>query len=336
MKLVNIFHFLLISIASLSFSSGGLFGCKEYNIKLTQIMNLLCNTTQSAAIQQRDACSGCFLRAATLPPGPRQLLALSQCASLYLAGTGYQLCATNLAVSQYRKYCGQRRSSLLSIFLQTAVIELKPTYSIFKFTPCTTGYCEFIQCIRRTNAAILVWRESQIHPNEFINGFKCWYLFYNCAQVNACFLASMVNRDFTRILDRLNFFSNTTACILAKSRCDIANPITGELQQQLGQIYPIGLTNGVGTAGFYNHNALQIAPNGDVKIIAFPSSIVTGDYFCSGGATTLEQSLYDGITCLVPWMKILFSLLTHIFIYKIFTQILHDSRCNSCFFLFLL
>lgn len=113
MKLLNIFHFLLISIASLSFSSCGLFGCKEYNIKLTQIMNLLCNTTQSAAIQQRDACSGCFLRAATLPPGPRQLLALSQCASLYLTGTGYQLCATNLAVSQYRNYRGQRRSSLL-------------------------------------------------------------------------------------------------------------------------------------------------------------------------------------------------------------------------------
>lgn len=135
---------------------------------------------------------------------------------------------------------------------------------------------------------------------KFLTVWNVDFCFLIALQVNACFLASMVNRDFTRILDRLNFFSNTTACILAKSRCNIANPITGELQQQLGQIYPIGLTNGVGTVGYYNHNALQIAPNGDVKIIAFPSSIVTGDYFCSGGATTLEQSLYDGITCLVP------------------------------------
>lgn len=109
----------------------------------------------------------------------------------------------------------------------------------------------------------------------------------------------MVNRDFTRILDRLNFYSNATACILAKSRCGTANPITGELQQQLTQVYPIGLTNGAGTAGFYNHNALQIAPNGDIKIVAFPSSIITGDFFCSSDAT-LEQSLYDGVTCIVP------------------------------------
>lgn len=161
MKLLKNLHFLLILIASLSFSSGGLFGCKEHNIKLTQIMNLLCNTTQSAAIQQRDACSGCFLRAATLPPGPRQLLALSQCASLYLTGTGYQLCAVNLAVS-YHDNCDRLGKvidfvcTLFCIFLQTAIIELKPTYSFFKFTPCTTGYCEFVQCIRRTNAAILV------------------------------------------------------------------------------------------------------------------------------------------------------------------------------------
>lgn len=137
-------------------------------------------------------------------------------------------------------------------------------------------------------------------------------------QVNACFVASMVNRDFTRILDRLNFYSNTTACILAKARCNPMNPITGELQQQLTQIYPIGLTNGVGTAGFYNHNALQIAPNGDIKIIAFPSSIITGDYFCSTSAT-LEQSLYDGITCIVPWKTTLFRFLNSniIFLFSI-------------------
>lgn len=127
-----------------------------------------------------------------------------------------------------------------------------------------------------------------------------YFISFNCLcnQVNACFVASMVNRDFTRILDRLNFYSNTTACILAKTRCEIQHPITGQLQQQLTQVQPIGLTNGAGTAGFYNHNALQIALNGDIKIVSFPSSVITGDYFCT--LPTWEQSVYDGITCIVP------------------------------------
>lgn len=106
----------------------------------------------------------------------------------------------------------------------------------------------------------------------------------------------MVNRDFNRFNDRISFYTNTTACLLARTRCSAYNPITGELQQQLSQPYPIGLTNNVGTGGYYNHNSLQVSPNGDLKIVAFPVSVVVGDLFCST-TNSLEQSTYDGQTC---------------------------------------
>lgn len=69
------------------------------SIRLTQLMSLLCNTTQANSFPLRDACIACFTQAAEFEPGPRQLLALSQCATIYLTASGYQLCAQNLAVS---------------------------------------------------------------------------------------------------------------------------------------------------------------------------------------------------------------------------------------------
>lgn len=117
-------------------------------------------------------------------------------------------------------------------------------------------------------------------------------------QLNACFLVNLVGRDFNRINDRVTFYTNTTACILARTRCSAYNPITGELQQQLTQVYPLGLTNNAGTGGYYNHNSLQITPGGDIKIVAFPVSVVVGDFFCSS-THSLEQSTYDGQTCVV-------------------------------------
>lgn len=81
-------------------------------------------------------------------------------------------------------------------------------------------------------------------------------------------------------------------------RCSRLNPITGELQQQISETYPIGLTNSVGTAGYFDFNALQIAPNGDLKVIAFPPSYVNGDFFCTK-TVTFEQSTYDNSTCMI-------------------------------------
>lgn len=70
--------------------------------KLLSILNILCNNTQNTSIQQRDACYGCFFRAGSLPPGNVQLVSLSQCATIYLNNTGYQQCAAQLQVSDFR------------------------------------------------------------------------------------------------------------------------------------------------------------------------------------------------------------------------------------------
>lgn len=114
-------------------------------------------------------------------------------------------------------------------------------------------------------------------------------------QINSCFTANLVNRDFNRVDDRINFYSNTTACILARTRCSTINPITADIQRQKGSIYPIGITNSVGTAGYYHYNAIQIGRNGDIKIIGLPSSWVLGNSFCNQNIS-LDQSSY-GNTC---------------------------------------
>ena len=67
--------------------------------KLLSILNILCNNTQTASIQSRDACYGCFFRAGGLPTGSSQLLQLSQCATLYLNNTNYAACAAQLQVN---------------------------------------------------------------------------------------------------------------------------------------------------------------------------------------------------------------------------------------------
>lgn len=56
-------------------------------------------------MQLRDACYGCFLRTASLPAGPSQLISLSQCANLYLFNTTYQVCGQELAVNEKMDFC---------------------------------------------------------------------------------------------------------------------------------------------------------------------------------------------------------------------------------------
>lgn len=106
---------------------------------------------------------------------------------------------------------------------------------------------------------------------------------------------NLVNRDFNRLQDRISFYTNTTACILAKTRCSEINPITADIQRQQGSFYPPGITNAVGTAGFFHYNAMQIGRNGDIKIIGLPSAWVLGNSFCNHNIS-LDQSPY-GNTC---------------------------------------
>lgn len=102
--------------------------------KLLSILNILCNNTQNVSLTSRDACYGCFFRAGGLPAGNAQLVALSQCATVYLNQTAYQFCAQQLmgVVNGYRP-------------------NPSPAAAV-----CYQGYCEFVRCVRRTNANTLV------------------------------------------------------------------------------------------------------------------------------------------------------------------------------------
>lgn len=102
--------------------------------KLLSLLNLLCNSTQNTSITVRDACYGCFFRVGVLADGALLLNQLSQCANLYLVNTSYAGCATQLV-------------SITS--------GLRPTTAPTLYN-CYTGYCEFVRCVRRINANILV------------------------------------------------------------------------------------------------------------------------------------------------------------------------------------
>lgn len=122
--------------------------------------------------------------------------------------------------------------------------------------------------------------------------FRSWIFW----QINTCFLANLINRDFNVVSNRIGFYTNTTACILARTRCGIVNPITGDIQRQNYSIQPDGITNSVGSAGYFNHNALQVSRNGDIKIVAFPTANVVGNALCSSDQS-LDQSPYNLATC---------------------------------------
>ncbi|CRL04895.1 CLUMA_CG017946, isoform A [Clunio marinus] len=214
--------------------------CYNHNNKLLSLLNLLCNSTQNSSITVRDACYGCFFRVGVLTPGPTLLNQLSQCASLYLSNTSYAGCATQLA-------------SLVS--------GVRPTTSPTFPHQCYTGYCEFVRCVRRINANVLV---------------------DNCLLEN-------IARNLSTQQDRVSFYTNITSCILARSRCNAYNPITGELQP--GNKYPHGVSSQTFLA-----NALQITASGDLRVISFSQKVGVSNLFCSA-QPTLDQAGYGVTTC---------------------------------------
>lgn len=113
--------------------------CAANTNKLYAILNILCNNTQNTSITTRDACYGCFFRAGSLPAGQNQLAALGQCATTYLNNTAYQACGTQL-------------QNVVNGFRPT------PTSAATSANGCYQGYCEFVRCVRRTNANQLVSR----------------------------------------------------------------------------------------------------------------------------------------------------------------------------------
>lgn len=207
--------------------------CASKKHKLLSLLNLLCNDTQNASIVSRDACYGCFFRAALLTDGGTLLTQLSLCATTYLNNTSYQNCANQL------------RNAANGVRATAA-----PT-----LPNCYSGYCEFVQCVRRVNSNILI---------------------------DTCFLISIAGLNLTNQAERVYLFTNTTSCILASSRCDPYNPITGIFQGTYGSSLQL---NQYMTFA----NALQITPNGDVRIVSFPRNTFTGDQFCAA-SNQLDQS----------------------------------------------
>ncbi|XP_043491837.1 uncharacterized protein LOC122517494 [Polistes fuscatus] len=98
-----------------------------------------------------------------------------------------------------------------------------------------TIYCTFLQCIRQVNKDTLlrecVGEAFQMFPN------------FNLTDVN---------------LSQL--FVNTTACVLAKTRCAYMNPITGEIQED-------DLTNKFHLPSI---NAIFVNADYDFNIVQFP------------------------------------------------------------------
>lgn len=109
--------------------------CAANTNKLYAILNILCNNTQNSSITTRDACYGCFFRAGSLLTGPTQLAGLAQCGTLYLNNTVYSSCGTQL---------------------QNVVNGFRPTPTTTSANGCYQGYCEFVRCVRQTNANQLV------------------------------------------------------------------------------------------------------------------------------------------------------------------------------------
>jgi hypothetical protein len=113
---------------------------------------------------------------------------------------------------------------------------------------------------------------------------------HSTLKVDNCLLEN-IGRNLTSQQDRVSFYTNITSCILARSRCNAYNPITGELQS--GSRYTPSTFHA--SSGVLS-NALQVTTSGDVRIISFSQKVGVSNLFCSA-QTTLDQSGYGVTTC---------------------------------------
>ncbi|XP_055690388.1 uncharacterized protein LOC129793907 [Lutzomyia longipalpis] len=110
---------------------------------------------------------------------------------------------------------------------------------------------------------------------------QCIRRFNSALLVDECMTQALAtNPNFqTTQAGRIALLGNATGCILARARCSQFNPITGVYQ---------GTTLSATT--------LQIAPNGDLRVVAFPPNLPTVELFCSS-RNTLDQAVYQGAIC---------------------------------------
>ncbi|XP_014469295.1 PREDICTED: uncharacterized protein LOC106741614 [Dinoponera quadriceps] len=93
-------------------------------VRIPDLLNQLCNSSQGSNTTRRDACYGCFYRASILPLGYPMLIAMSMCANTYLNNTNYGHCQS---------------------YLQNATTMPNPGVSP------TIIYCTFLECVRQVN-----------------------------------------------------------------------------------------------------------------------------------------------------------------------------------------
>lgn len=68
-------------------------------VRIPELLNQLCNESQGSDTVRRDACYGCFFRASSQTVGYPLLVAMSNCAYIYLNNTDYGHCQQYLSVS---------------------------------------------------------------------------------------------------------------------------------------------------------------------------------------------------------------------------------------------
>ncbi|XP_031369748.1 uncharacterized protein LOC102671873 isoform X2 [Apis dorsata] len=185
---------------------GSITGIK--NVRIPELLNQLCNQSQGSNTTRRDACYGCFFRATSQTLGYSLLMAISNCADIYLNNTDYGHC------QQYLRNATSIMNSRTSV---------------------TTIYCSFLECVRQVNKDTLlrecVGEAIRMSPNFNLTDVKLAQLYVN-----------------------------TTACVLAKTRCSQMNPITGEFQED-------DLANKLNIPTV---NAVLVNTNYDINIVQLP------------------------------------------------------------------
>ncbi|CAK9797979.1 hypothetical protein ANTQUA_LOCUS1457 [Anthophora quadrimaculata] len=216
---------------SLSKFLGSLAGVKH--VRIPELLNQLCNESQGSNTVLRDACYGCFFRATSQTLGYPLLMAMSNCADIYLNGTDYAHC---------QQYLNNATSSLNS-----------------RVNPSTI-YCTFLECVRQVNKDTLlrecVGEAIRLFPN------------FNTTDVK---LAQL--------------YVNTTACVLAKTRCSYMNPITGEFQED-------DLANKLHIPTI---NAMLVNTDYDINIVQLPFHYSSIDVCAK--QRNYEQASWPGVMC---------------------------------------
>ncbi|XP_018052035.1 PREDICTED: uncharacterized protein LOC108689675 [Atta colombica] len=182
-RMVLVVMLILFSISSVNFVDSlqeslgkflGVFGAKQ-QVRISELLNQLCNQSQGSNLTIRDACYGCFYRASILPQGYSMLVAMSTCANTYLNNTSYGHCQAYL----------QNVTSMPDARSPTII------------------YCSFLECIRQVNKNSLlrecVREASTVFPNIkntyinltntqlvqiFINTTTCVLAKIRCSYVN--------------------------------------------------------------------------------------------------------------------------------------------------------